>query len=108
MMRSESKHYLWLLVVAVLVVAIPLATSNDFYLRVIFLIGVNYIAAAGLNVLVNYTGQKSLGHAGLFAVGAYAVALLTTRWGWKYRTGQLATAASAVAGRLRGAKGRTS
>lgn len=57
-------------------------TSNDFYLRIVFLIGVNYIAASGLNVLVNYTGQKSLGHAGLFAVGAYAVALLTTRWGW--------------------------
>ena len=81
-MKGESKHYLWLVVVAGLVACIPLLTSNDFYLRVIFLIGVNYIAAAGLNVLVNYTGQKSLGHAGLFAVGAYAVALLTTRWGW--------------------------
>ena len=82
MMRGELKHYLWLLVVAVLVALVPLLTSNDFYLRILFLIGVNYIAASGLNVLVNYTGQKSLGHAGLFAVGAYAVALLTTRWGW--------------------------
>ena len=82
-MRSgEFKHYLWLLVIAALVAAIPLVTSNDFYLRIVFLIGVNYIAASGLNVLVNYTGQKSLGHAGLFAVGAYAVALLTARWGW--------------------------
>jgi ABC-type branched-subunit amino acid transport system permease subunit len=35
-----------------------------------------------MNVLVGYTGQKSLGHAGLFAVGAYTVALLTARWGW--------------------------
>ncbi len=83
MMRSgEFKHYVWLLLVAALVAAIPLVTSNDFYLRIVFLIGVNYIAASGLNVLVNYTGQKSLGHAGLFAVGAYAVALLTARWGW--------------------------
>ena len=82
-MRSgEFKHYLWLLIIAALVAAIPLVTSNDFYLRIVFLIGVNYIAASGLNVLVNYTGQKSLGHAGLFAVGAYAVALLTARWGW--------------------------
>ncbi|QIL70394.1 branched-chain amino acid ABC transporter ATP-binding protein/permease [Diaphorobacter sp. HDW4B] len=82
-MRSgEFKHYFWLLIVAALVAAIPLLTSNDFYLRIVFLIGVNYIAASGLNVLVNYTGQKSLGHAGLFAVGAYAVALLTARWGW--------------------------
>ena len=82
MMNGELKHYSWLVVVAALAAAVPLMTSNDFYLRVLFLIGVNYIAASGLNVLVNYTGQKSLGHAGLFAVGAYTVALLTTRWAW--------------------------
>lgn len=82
MMKGELKHYSWLIVITVLVACVPLATSNDFHLRVLFLIGVNYIAASGLNVLVNYTGQKSLGHAGLFAVGAYAVALLTARWGW--------------------------
>ena len=35
-----------------------------------FLVGVNYLAAIGMNVLVGWTGQKSLGHAGLFAVGA--------------------------------------
>ena len=81
-MSRESKHYLWLAVVAALAAAAPLFTDNDFYLRVLFLIGVNYIAAAGMNVLVGYTGQKSLGHAGLFAVGAYTVALLTARWGW--------------------------
>ncbi|MHA7602036.1 branched-chain amino acid ABC transporter ATP-binding protein/permease [Alicycliphilus sp. T452] len=81
-MGGERKHYLWLAVVAALAAAVPLATDNDFHLRVLFLIGVNYIAAAGMNVLVGYTGQKSLGHAGLFAVGAYTVALLTARWGW--------------------------
>ena len=81
-MAGDRKHYLWLAIVAALAAAVPLATDNDFYLRVLFLIGVNYIAAAGMNVLVGYTGQKSLGHAGLFAVGAYTVALLTVRWGW--------------------------
>ncbi|WP_313300488.1 branched-chain amino acid ABC transporter ATP-binding protein/permease [Diaphorobacter sp.] len=82
MKSGELRHYFWLLIVVALVACVPLMTSNDFHLRVLFLIGVNYIAASGLNVLVNYTGQKSLGHAGLFAVGAYTVALLTTRWGW--------------------------
>ncbi|HBI83784.1 MAG TPA: ABC transporter ATP-binding protein [Alcaligenaceae bacterium] len=61
---------------------LPLTTTNGFYLKVMFLIGVNYLAASGLNVLVGFTGQKSLGHAGLFAVGAYTVALLTTKAGW--------------------------
>jgi branched-chain amino acid transport system permease protein len=37
------------------------------------------LCAAGMNVLVGYAGQKSLGQAGLFAAGAYTVALLTTR-----------------------------
>lgn len=81
-MAGDRKHYLWLAIVAAAAAAVPLATDNDFYLRVLFLVGVNYIAAAGMNVLVGYTGQKSLGHAGLFAVGAYTVALLTARWGW--------------------------
>ncbi|GHC68522.1 branched-chain amino acid ABC transporter permease [Pseudorhodoferax aquiterrae] len=60
----------------------PVLVTNGFHLKVLFLIGVNYLAAAGLNVLVGHTGQKSLGHAGLFAVGAYTAALLTARLGW--------------------------
>ena len=41
---------------------------------------VYYLCAAGVNVLVGYAGQKSLGQAGLFAAGAYTAALLTSRW----------------------------
>ena len=39
---------------------------------------VYYLCAAGMNVLVGYAGQKSLGQAGLFAAGAYGAALLST------------------------------
>ena len=53
--------------------------GNDYYLRIVFMMCVYYLCAAGMNVLVGYAGQKSLGQAGLFAAGAYAVALLTTR-----------------------------
>ncbi|MES2787068.1 MAG: branched-chain amino acid ABC transporter ATP-binding protein/permease [Pseudomonadota bacterium] len=71
-----------LAVVVAVVAALIGATSllgNDYYLRIIFMMGVYYLCAAGMNVLVGYAGQKSLGQAGLFAAGAYAVALLTTR-----------------------------
>lgn len=61
--------------------ALPYMGLNDFHLRILFMTGVYYLATAGLNVLVGYTGQKSLGHAGLFAVGAYAAALGTTLLG---------------------------
>ena len=53
--------------------------GNDYYLRIMFMMCVYYLCAAGMNVLVGYAGQKSLGQAGLFAAGAYTVALLTTR-----------------------------
>ncbi|WP_295850553.1 branched-chain amino acid ABC transporter ATP-binding protein/permease [uncultured Xylophilus sp.] len=75
-------HLVGVAAAVALVAALPLVTDNGFYLKIAFLIAVNYLAAAGLNVLVGYTGQKSLGHAGLFAVGAYTVALLTARAGW--------------------------
>ena len=45
-----------------------------FYL--LNLIMVHVILAVGLNILVGYTGQISLGHAGFFAIGAYGTALL--------------------------------
>ncbi|WP_315833709.1 branched-chain amino acid ABC transporter ATP-binding protein/permease [Bradyrhizobium prioriisuperbiae] len=60
--------------------ALVLATGNDFYLRILFSICVYFLCASGMNVLVGFAGQKSLGQAGLFAAGAYAVALLTTTW----------------------------
>jgi len=61
------------------VVGLTAVFNNDYYLRILFMMGVYYMCAAGMNVLVGYAGQKSLGQAGLFAAGAYAVALLTTR-----------------------------
>ena len=53
--------------------------GNDYYLRIGFMMCVYYLCAAGMNVLVGYAGQKSLGQAGLFAAGAYAVSLLTIK-----------------------------
>jgi len=37
---------------------------------------INVIVTVGLNILVGYTGQISLGHAGFFAIGAYGTVLL--------------------------------
>ena len=52
--------------------------GNDYYLRIFFMMCVYYLCAAGMNVLVGYAGQKSLGQAGLFAAGAYTAALATS------------------------------
>lgn len=80
-MRGRA-HLVGLIAVGLFIAFVPFITDNAFYLKVLFLIAVNYLAAAGLNVLVGHAGQKSLGHAGLYAVGAYTAALLTVRLGW--------------------------
>jgi branched-chain amino acid transport system permease protein len=43
------------------------------------MVGVFTIAVVGLNLLMGYAGQISLGHGAFFGVGAYASALLTTK-----------------------------
>ncbi|MBT8491270.1 MAG: branched-chain amino acid ABC transporter permease, partial [Deltaproteobacteria bacterium] len=52
--------------------------SGPYVLYVINIIGIASIAAIGLNILVGYTGQISLGHGAFFGVGAYAGAILAT------------------------------
>ena len=70
----------WVLAAA-LALALPLATANTYYLYLGMTVAIMVVITAGLNILVGLSGQTSLGHAGLYAVGAYAGALAATRWG---------------------------
>jgi branched-chain amino acid transport system permease protein len=94
-----NSHRLLSVAAIVLAAVVPALLDNEFYLKIIFTAGMYYIAAAGLNVLVGWSGQKSLGHAGLFAAGAYTAALLTAQAGWNP---WLALIASAVVAALFG------
>ena len=76
---KRAQHCIGVVLVAAGVIGATSLFGNDYYLRIVFMMCVYYLCAAGMNVLVGYAGQKSLGQAGLFAAGAYAVALLTTR-----------------------------
>lgn len=76
---KRDQHLLMVVLAAAALIGVTSLFGNDYYLRIIFMMCVYYLCAAGMNVLVGYAGQKSLGQAGLFAAGAYAVALLTTR-----------------------------
>ncbi len=71
-------HWVLLLGFLVLLFAMPLYFGN-YWLSVFNLIGYTLIAAIGLNILVGYCGQLSIGHAGFIAVGAYTAAILTNR-----------------------------
>src|ERR687886_1917452 len=74
-------HLLLALLALLAIVVAPLVLSDGFVLQTMQTIAYYTIAAIGLNVLVGYQGQVSLGHGALFAFGAYASALLTTRAG---------------------------
>src|SRR6476661_597137 len=63
------------------ILLLPLTFDNGFFMRIAQQIAFYTIAAIGLNILVGYQGQVSLGHGGLFAVGAYTSALLATQLG---------------------------
>jgi len=64
---------------AATVAAITVADGYELY--IIALVGLTAMVGVGLNVLLGLSGQISLGHVGLYAIGAYTGALLTTSLG---------------------------
>jgi branched-chain amino acid transport system permease protein len=63
---------------ALFAIVLPLALS-EYYLSILNLILIAVVGALGLNILVGYTGQISVGHGALMSVGAYTAANLITR-----------------------------
>jgi len=57
---------------------------NAYVITVATLICINAIVACGLNVIVGFAGQISLGHAAFFGIGAYSAALLATKAGLSF------------------------
>lgn len=62
---------------------LPFITSA-YILYVLNTVGIAAIAAIGLNLLIGYTGQISLGHGAFFGVGAYSAAILATKAGFPF------------------------
>jgi branched-chain amino acid transport system permease protein len=82
MNRLMSSRYAALFFVALVVIVPGVLLNSSFYLRVGALIFIFGFAALGLNLLMGYAGQVSLGHAGFIGIGAYATAVLPTHFGW--------------------------
>ena len=64
-----------------LLAAVPLFTSNSYYIHMVGTIMIYAILLYGLDIVVGYTGQVSLGHAGLFGVGSYTAGVLFMKLG---------------------------
>lgn len=61
---------------------IPCVSQDSYVLGVWTFLLLNILVVIGLDLLLGYAGQLSLGHGIFVAIGAYASGLLTTKAGW--------------------------
>ena len=59
----------------------PLVFHNPYYIHLAETILIYAILLFGLDIVVGYTGQVSLGHAGLFGIGSYTTGVLVFKLG---------------------------
>ena len=71
-----------LALLAAVLVLLPLALPNNYFFEIAILVALNAMVCVGLNLLIGYAGQISLGHAAFYALGGYGSALAAARWGW--------------------------
>ena len=63
-----------------LVAVLPALLTDDYYLSVMVIIGINTLLVIGLGLLMGFAGQISLGHAAFYGLGAYGSAIFTTHY----------------------------
>ncbi len=72
---------LGLLGLAIVIAVIPLFVESTYFLLVLNMVGLNTIVVLGLNLLIGYAGQISLGHGAFYGLGAYFSGVLTATYG---------------------------
>ncbi|MEW6186354.1 MAG: branched-chain amino acid ABC transporter permease [Thermodesulfobacteriota bacterium] len=82
-MKFLKDNWLPILLLA-LALTVPLIVPNRYTFQIIIMSCLFAIGTLSLNLILGFTGQASLAHAGFFAIGAYGVALLTTKVGLSF------------------------
>jgi branched-chain amino acid transport system permease protein len=80
-----------------LLLALPWIFSGDYHQRLFIVCGLNVMLALGLNLVMGYTGQLSLGHVAFYGIGAYTCALLVMKAHWPFWLGLVGGAVLALA-----------
>ena len=78
----QKRAYYGLYIVIAILAVLPMVLPNSFYLDLAIRMAINAVIVLGLNLLIGFAGQISLGHAGFLGIGAYASAVLPTHFGW--------------------------
>jgi len=80
-MSGFKKDGLSVFCFVLLLLAVPFFLTNVYYINTLTLSAIHAIIAVGLNLLMGYAGQVSLGHAAFYGIAAYTSAILTTTYG---------------------------
>jgi branched-chain amino acid transport system ATP-binding protein len=70
--------------IVIAAVCLLIVRGNNYQVFIIVTVGLTAIVGIGLNVLLGLNGQISLGHVAFYAIGAYAVGILTTAYDWSF------------------------
>ncbi len=74
----ETKTIRWVAILSIIALCFAPLIVDGYFITLLIQISYLGIAALGLNILVGYTGQISLGHGAFFGFGAFASAWLST------------------------------
>ena len=77
-----SWRTLWSVAILILLICLPVIFNNPYYLRVIETAAIFGIAALALSLVYGKGGIVSIGHMGLFGLGAYTSAVLALKFSW--------------------------
>jgi branched-chain amino acid transport system permease protein len=77
----NKKIFLASVIGIIALIAFPQVIPNPYYIHLAETILIYAILLFGLDIVVGYTGQVSLGHAGLFGIGAYVTGVLVFKLG---------------------------
>ncbi len=75
----KRTHLLLAIVGFAALLLFPVGIHNPYYIHLLETIMIYAIVLFGLDIVVGYTGQVSLGHAGLFGIGAYTAGVLVSK-----------------------------
>lgn len=78
----KKSPFIGLYIIMAVLLVLPFVLPNSFYVDLAIRMAINAIIVLGLNLLIGFAGQISLGHAGFLGIGAYATAALPTHLGW--------------------------
>jgi ABC-type branched-subunit amino acid transport system ATPase component/ABC-type branched-subunit amino acid transport system permease subunit len=77
-----SWRTIWSAILFIFLMCVPAIFNNPYYLRFIQIAAIFGIAALALSLVFGKGGIVSIGHMGLFGLGAYTSAVLALKFGW--------------------------